>query len=65
MVGIENALIDEGYGEVLKLVKRPLERSMLYQIGLEETLHREVTEIFMDWNFEQDVGYFVLLLSPD
>lgn len=65
MVGIENALIVEGYGEVLKLVKRPLERSMLYQAGLEETLHREVTEIFMDWNFEQDVGYFVLLLSPD
>ncbi|KOF08834.1 hypothetical protein AC739_18060 [Planococcus glaciei] len=65
MVGIENALIAEGYSEVLKLVKRPLERSMLYQVKLEETLHREVNEIFMDWNFEQDVGYLIFQLSPD
>ncbi|MBZ5203072.1 DUF2294 family protein [Planomicrobium chinense] len=65
MVGIERALIAEGYGEILKLVKRPLERSMLYEAGLEETLQRKVIEIFMDWNFDQDVGYLVLLLSPD
>lgn len=65
MVGIERALIAEGYGEVLKLVKRPLERTMLEQAQLEENLKKKVVEIFMDWNFEQDVGYLVLLLSPD
>lgn len=64
LVGIEKALIAEGYTEVLKLAKRPLERSLLEQADLESVLQRSITEIFMDWDFDKDVGYVVFLLEP-
>lgn len=60
---IEKALIQEGYSEVLKLIKRPLERSLFDQAGLEMVLHREIQETFLDWNFESDVGYAVFVLE--
>lgn len=64
LVGIEKALIAEGYTEVLKLAKRPLERSLLNQAGLESALHRKIRESFLDWNFDEDLGYIVLVLEP-
>ncbi|TWT09216.1 DUF2294 domain-containing protein [Planomicrobium sp. CPCC 101079] len=65
LVGIEKALIDEGYTEVLKLAKRPLERSLLEQAGLENVLRRDIIETFMDWNFDQDVGFVLFLLESE
>lgn len=64
LVGIEKALLAEGYTEVLKLVKRPLERKLLGQAQLEEILQRAIVETFMDWNFDQDVGYVVFIVEP-
>ena len=64
LVGIENALIAEGYTEILKLAKRPLERSLLYAAQPEKTLGRPVTEIFLDWNFSDDIGYIVFMMEP-
>lgn len=64
LVGIENALIAEGYGEILKLVKRPLERKLLVDAQPEEILKSKVAEIFLDWNFKEDIGYIVFLLEP-
>lgn len=64
LVGIEKALIAEGYDEMLKVVKRPLERKLLAQSGLEKALQREILETFMDWDFIQDVGYIVFILAP-
>ncbi|HSJ38877.1 MAG TPA: Na-translocating system protein MpsC family protein [Planococcus sp. (in: firmicutes)] len=64
LVGIENALIAEGYSEILKLAKRPLERSLLYDTQPEKTLGRPVTEIFLDWNFNDDIGYIVFMMEP-
>lgn len=64
LVGIESALIKEGYTEILKLAKRPLERSLLEQAGLENVLHRKIQESFLDWNFDEDLGYIVFVLEP-
>lgn len=64
LVGIEKALIDQGHSEVLKLAKRPLERRLLDEASLNEVLQKEITEIFMDWNFEEDVGYIVFIFEP-
>ena len=64
LVGIEKALIDEGYAEILKLAKRPLERKLLYDTQPEQTLGRPVTEIFLDWNFSDDIGYIVFMMEP-
>lgn len=64
LVGIEKALIAEGYTEILKLAKRPLERSLLYNTQPEKILGRPVTEIFLDWNFPADIGYIVFMMEP-
>ncbi|MGH2318026.1 DUF2294 domain-containing protein [Planococcus sp. SE5232] len=65
LVGIEKALIAEGYEEVLKVVKRPLERKLFGQAGLEEILQQQILDIFMDWDFDQDLGYIVFILAPN
>lgn len=64
LVGIENALISEGYSEILKLVKRPLERKLLLEAEPEKVLGRNLNEIFLDWNFKEDIGYIVFMLEP-
>lgn len=63
LVGIENALIAEGYTEILKLAKRPLERKLLYATQPEKVLGRPVTEVFLDWNFPADIGYIVFMME--
>lgn len=64
LVGIEKELIAEGYSEILKLAKRPLERRLLLESHPEKVLGRNITEVFLDWNFHDDIGYIVLLLEP-
>src|SRR5690606_6776586 len=65
LVGIEKALIAEGYGELLKVVKRPLERKLFGQAGMEKILQQQILDIFMDWDFDQDLGYIVFILAPN
>lgn len=63
LVGIEKALIANGHTETLRLSKRPLERSLLYNAGLGDVLTREVQEIFVDWDFGKDISYIVVVLA--
>ncbi len=65
LVGIEKALIEGGFSEILKLTKRPLERKLLKAAPLNHSLQRNIDEVFMDWNFSQDVGYIAFILSAD
>ena len=65
LVGIERALIENGYMEILKLTKRPLEQQLLNEAPLSKALGREIIETFMDWNFEQDLGYIVFVLKSE
>lgn len=65
LVGIEKALIEDGFIEILKLAKRPLEQKLLKSAPLNHSLQREIDEIFMDWNFSQDVGYIAFILSAE
>ncbi|MBU9674332.1 DUF2294 domain-containing protein [Planococcus sp. CP5-4] len=65
LVGIEKALIEGGFSEILKLTKRPLEQKLLEDAPLTHTLHRSIDEIFMDWNFSQDIGYIAFILSAE
>lgn len=65
LVGIEKALIEEGFSETLKLAKRPLEQKLLKEAPLKHTLQRNIDEIFMDWNFKQDVGYVAFILAAE
>ncbi|KYG58701.1 DUF2294 domain-containing protein [Planococcus maritimus] len=65
LVGIEKALIEDGFVDMLKLTKRPLEHKLLKAAPLHHVLQRNVDEIFMDWNFSQDVGYIAFILAAE
>lgn len=65
LVGIEKALISNGYTEALKLTKRPLERSLLWKSGLRNVLPGEIQELFLDWDFEEDISYIVIVMKSN
>ncbi|ANU09819.1 hypothetical protein A1A1_05202 [Planococcus antarcticus DSM 14505] len=62
-VEIEKELINGGFIEELKLVKRPLERRLLLQTRIEVILQQPIMEVFLDWNFITDKGYTLVLLE--
>jgi uncharacterized protein YbcI len=64
LVRIEKELIEKGFVEELKLAKRPLEHKVMKEVSLEAVLKRNVSEMFVDWNFDQDISYSVFLLGP-
>ena len=65
LVEIEKALIANGYSEELKISKRPLESELLDKPRLERILDRKIDETFLDWDFEEDVGYIVFTLMKE
>lgn len=64
LVRIEKELIQNGFVEELKLAKRPLEHKVMSEVPIETVLGRNVAEMFVDWNFDEDISYSVFLLSP-
>ncbi|WP_033541257.1 Na-translocating system protein MpsC family protein [Planococcus sp. CAU13] len=63
LTGIEQALIADGYSEILKYTKRSYERSVLEKAGFENVFERRIQELFMDWNFDLNVGYVIFVLE--
>jgi uncharacterized protein YbcI len=63
LVGIEKALTRNGHAATLRLTKRPLERSLLLESGLNKVLPHEFQEIFVDWDFNEDISYIAVVLS--
>jgi uncharacterized protein YbcI len=64
LVTVEKELIKNDFTEELKLTKRPMEKRMIDQEKLEKILNRKIIETFVDWNFAEDIGYFVFVTSP-
>ncbi|TWT09217.1 Na-translocating system protein MpsC family protein [Planomicrobium sp. CPCC 101079] len=63
LVDIEKQLIQNGVIEELRLAKRPLEHRITQLFNLESLLRGQVKDLFVDWNFQQDSSYMVLLLE--
>lgn len=63
LIEVEKELIRNGFVEPLKIAKRPLEYKAIGAVKLEAALDRVIDEIFVDWDFEGDTGYMVLLLE--
>lgn len=64
MVDIEKELIKNGVIEELRLAKRLLEHRVMEFFQLESVLKQEISELFVDWNFEEDKSYMVFILEP-
>lgn len=65
LVEIEQELINNGFEEVLKLSKRRLEKRQLYNRRLESLIEGTIEDIFVDWDFQIDRGYIILIIKPD
>jgi uncharacterized protein YbcI len=63
MVEIEKELIKNGVIEELRLAKRPLEHRLMGNRDINGVLNRSIAELFIDWDFEGDKAYMVLLLE--
>ncbi|TWT14305.1 Na-translocating system protein MpsC family protein [Planomicrobium sp. CPCC 101079] len=63
MVEIEKELIKNGAIEELRLAKRPLEHRVMEFFQLEPVLKQKISDLFVDWHFEEDKSYMVLLLE--
>lgn len=65
LVRIEKELIRLGYQQVLKQVKRNLEKSYLHNTGRFETiLQNRVIDSFVDWDFDLDKSVILFILNP-
>lgn len=64
LIQLEKELIKNGFEEELKIAKRPLEYKLVYHSKFEEILKRQIHEVFVDWNFKEDIGYMILTLPP-
>ncbi|WP_172195791.1 Na-translocating system protein MpsC family protein [Saccharibacillus qingshengii] len=57
---LEKELNDLGYTDILKTVKRKLEKEMLWeQAGIGRALRRPMTDLYIDWNFDRDDSVIV------
>lgn len=65
LVRIEQELIRLGHGELLKGVKRNLEKSYLHHNSWTEAMfNRRVHDAFVDWNFDLDKSVILLVTQP-
>lgn len=65
LVPIEKELIRSGFEQKLKLVKRHLEKRLINTASFEQILGLPVGDAFVDWDFNQDLSYVVLILKPN
>ncbi|WP_235848313.1 Na-translocating system protein MpsC family protein [Litchfieldia alkalitelluris] len=65
LVPIEKELVRLGHGDLLKRVKRNLEKSYLHNNSHFETvLNKQIIDSFVDWDFNLDKSVILLLLNP-
>lgn len=65
LIDIEKQLIENGIVEELRLAKRPMENRIVELFNLESILNGQVQDLFVDWSFQRDISYMVLLLKRD
>ncbi|WP_120191543.1 DUF2294 domain-containing protein [Sinobaca qinghaiensis] len=65
LVRIEKELIKSGFEEELKITKRPLEKNLIRKTELEEILPSSIENIFLDWDFNADISFIVIILKPN
>lgn len=63
LLQLEKELIKNGFEEQLKIAKRPVEYTIVSESNIQQALNRNILETFVDWNFETDIGYMVLVLE--
>ncbi|MBT2686705.1 DUF2294 family protein [Bacillus sp. ISL-47] len=65
LVSIEKELIKLGYEETLRIAKRNQEKRLIGEhiTALESYLNTDVTDYFIDWDFDGDKSYILFILK--
>jgi uncharacterized protein YbcI len=65
-IRLEKELIRLGFQETLKIAKRNVEKRLLlqYKESFEEHLQAELSDFFVDWNFDKDKSCILFSLAP-
>jgi uncharacterized protein YbcI len=65
LVRIEKEIIRLGHGDILRPIKRNLEKSYLHNNNwFESILQKRVIDSFADWDFDLDKSMIVLVVNP-
>ena len=65
LIKIEKEFIRKGYSQLLKTIKRDMEKAYLHNdINYSKILNREVIDVFADWDFDLDKSIFVIIINP-
>lgn len=65
LIKIEKEFIRKGYSQLLKTIKRDMEKAYLHNdINYSKILKREVVDVFADWDFDLDKSIFVIIINP-
>ncbi len=62
LLGVEKELIRHGQGELLKRIKKGMEKErLLHNSNFDFILNKRVQDCFVDWNYEQDKSAILLV----
>ncbi|WP_456277249.1 Na-translocating system protein MpsC family protein [Bacillus sp. AK128] len=65
LVRIEKELIRLGHGDLLRRVKRNLEKTYLHNTNqFQAILKNKVVDVLVDWDFELDKSVIMLIMNP-
>ncbi len=65
LIKIEKEFIRKGYSQLLKTIKRDMEKEYLHNhINYSKILKREVIDVFADWDFDLNKSIFVIIINP-
>lgn len=65
LIKIEKAFVDQGASEILRKVKRNLEKEVIHLEAdhIEKTLKRKIKDFYLDWSFELDKSLLVYVFE--
>ncbi|WP_079509175.1 DUF2294 domain-containing protein [Mesobacillus jeotgali] len=66
LISLEKEFIQLGFQETLKIAKRNLEKKVIndHRNAYEIYLNADISDYFVDWNFDQDKSYTLFVLRP-
>ncbi|CAH0343942.1 Na-translocating system protein MpsC family protein [Bacillus sp. CECT 9360] len=67
LVNIEKELIKLGFQDTLRVTKRNLEKRLIHEHrhNFEAYLDAQLTDFFVDWDFERDRSSIIFILKPN
>jgi len=66
MVRLEKELVRRGHQDILRAVKKEMEKTYLHNnIYLELILNKSIIDSFTAWDFQLDKSIFLFILNPD